>query len=223
MVEITYKFWWYDMKNSNLKNIFLMLIATLMIIGTAAATTQSSTVSVELVDGECSLDTWTYGNHNSITSGFESYFNSSVKGSIWTNSDGRLAVLDEQGNMKITTQYPTDCFCIVFASDRNDGYARVVVDGKRVWTGDTWANVNTGQNIDAQKITSLKITGLENTIHTIKIKNLNVRDDCHDGHVTIYKYGYNCPEDTEIPEFPTIALPVIAILGIAFIFQKKEE
>lgn len=59
MVKNTYIFWWYDMKNSNnLKMISLMLIATLMIIGTASATTQSSTVSVELIDGECSLDIW---------------------------------------------------------------------------------------------------------------------------------------------------------------------
>ena len=29
--------------------------------------------------------------------------------------------------------------------------------------------------------------------------------------------------DTEIPEFPTIALPVAAILGLAFIFQRRRE
>ncbi|MBP2029810.1 hypothetical protein J2755_000730 [Methanohalophilus levihalophilus] len=29
--------------------------------------------------------------------------------------------------------------------------------------------------------------------------------------------------DTEIPEFPTVALPVAAILGLAFIFLRKKE
>ncbi|WP_406659674.1 PEF-CTERM sorting domain-containing protein [Methanolobus sp. ZRKC3] len=29
--------------------------------------------------------------------------------------------------------------------------------------------------------------------------------------------------DNEIPEFPTIALPVVAILGLAFIFQRRKE
>lgn len=29
--------------------------------------------------------------------------------------------------------------------------------------------------------------------------------------------------DVEIPEFPTIALPVAAILGLAFIFQRRRE
>jgi len=27
----------------------------------------------------------------------------------------------------------------------------------------------------------------------------------------------------EIPEFPTLALPVVAILGLAFMFQRKKE
>ncbi|MDW7731088.1 MAG: PEF-CTERM sorting domain-containing protein [Methanolobus sp.] len=44
----------------------------------------------------------------------------------------------------------------------------------------------------------------------------------HNGHVTIYKYGYYCPI-TPIPEFPTVALPVAAILGLAFLFQRKEK
>ena len=70
-----------------------------MIIGTAAATTQSSTVSVELVDGECSLDTWTYGNHNSITSGFESYFNSNVKGPLFLSKACYPLLLKSQGTI----------------------------------------------------------------------------------------------------------------------------
>lgn len=142
------------MKNMNLKMITLMLMATLMIIGTASAVAQP-TASVELVDEECELSVWTYGNHNSITSGFESYFRSSVIGNTWTDADGRLAVISENGYMTINTENPTDCFCIVFASDRNDGYAEVYVDDEKVWEGDTWADVATGQPIDAQKIRSL--------------------------------------------------------------------
>lgn len=214
------------MKNMNLKIITLMLMATLMIIGTASAVAQP-TASVELIDGECDLTVWTYGNHNSITSGFESYFSSSVTDNTWTDADGRLAVIEENGCMTINTVNPTDCFCIVFASDSNDGYAEVYVDGEKVWEGDTWANVTTGQPIGAQKIRSLKITDLQSTTHSIEIKNPNVNtvstvSNVHNGHVTIYKYGYSCPE-TEIPEFPTIALPIAAILGLAFVFHRREE
>ncbi|MDY0386345.1 MAG: PEF-CTERM sorting domain-containing protein [Methanolobus sp.] len=211
------------MKNTNLKKITLMLIAALMIIGTASAVAQA-TASAELIDEECDLAVWTYGNHNSITSGFESYFSSSVIGNTWTDADGRLAIIGENGYMTINTENPTDCFCIVFASDENDGYAEVYVDDEKVWGGDTWANVATEQPIDAQKIRSLKITGLQSTTHKIEIKNPNVNavNDVHNGHVTVYKYGYNCP-NTEIPEFPTIALPVAAILGLAFVFQRREE
>ncbi|AFV22866.1 hypothetical protein Mpsy_0657 [Methanolobus psychrophilus R15] len=32
-----------------------------------------------------------------------------------------------------------------------------------------------------------------------------------------------CPEDVEIPEFPTLALPVAAILGLAFFMQRRKE
>ncbi|WP_342305076.1 hypothetical protein [Methanolobus sp. ZRKC5] len=46
------------MENNKLIKISLMLFAALMIIGTASAT-----ASVELTDGECGLDVWTYGNH----------------------------------------------------------------------------------------------------------------------------------------------------------------
>ncbi|WP_342305075.1 PEF-CTERM sorting domain-containing protein [Methanolobus sp. ZRKC5] len=130
-------------------------------------------------------------------------------------------MLDENGYMFIATAYPTDCFCIVFASDSNDGYTNVYVDGEKVWEGDTWAINPTGQPIGAQKIRSLKITGLDNDIHNIIIENPNV-DHVHNGHVTIYKYGYNCQQEN-IPEFPTVALPVAAILGLAFFFQRRKE
>ena len=206
------------MKNSKLLNVFLMLLAALMVIGTASA---SATASVEFTDGECSLDIWTYGNTNTVTSGYESYFDTVViASSTWTDPDGRLAVLNDGDNMFIATKYPTECLCIVFASDRNDGYATVYVDGAEVWEGDTWADVDLAQDINAQTIRSLKITDLEFGIHTIIIENADV--DEHDGHVTIYKYGYNC-SNTEIPEFPTIALPIAAIIGLAFVFQRRNE
>ncbi|WP_407357136.1 PEF-CTERM sorting domain-containing protein [Methanolobus sp. WCC5] len=215
------------MRYMNLEKIFFIMLAALFLIGTASAVT-SSTINVEMIeDAECDLDVWTYGNP-AVTSTWTSYFSSSIVGGTWTDADGRLAVIDENGYMLINTLYPTNCFCIVFASDSNDGYARVYVDDVAVWEGDTWANVGLGQDINAQKIRSLKISGLESTTHTIKIENVDVTSQNHicttvnNGHVTVYKYGYDCPEN-EIPEFPTIALPIAAILGLAFIFRKKEE
>lgn len=214
------------MRYMNLKNIFFIMLAALFLIGTASAVTSVNAEIIE--DSECDLDVWTYGNP-AVTSTWASYFSSSIVGGTWTDADGRLAVIDENGYMLIDTLYPTNCFCIVFASDSNDGYARVYVDEDVVWEGDTWANVGLGQNINAQKIRSLKISGLESTTHTIKIENVDLTTlnhrcttTAHNGHVTVYKYGYECPEN-EIPEFPTIALPIAAILGLAFIFHKKEE
>ncbi|WP_406660029.1 PEF-CTERM sorting domain-containing protein [Methanolobus sp. ZRKC3] len=35
--------------------------------------------------------------------------------------------------------------------------------------------------------------------------------------------SHYCPGDYEIPEFPTVALPIAAILGLAFFFQRRKE
>jgi hypothetical protein len=211
------------MKINNLKNIALLFIAAVLMLGTASAATTSIT------DGNASLDIWTYGNHDSIQSGFESYFSSSIydvnnnlldTSDYWTNIDGRLAVIDRGDYMLISTEYPTSEFSIVFASDRNDGLVKVYVDGDLIEEYNTWANVDLTQPLEYQVIKTLKITGLEYGTHNIKIVAAGDNDEPND--VTIYRYGYNYPE-ASVPEFPTIALPVAAIIGIAFIFQKKKE
>ncbi len=210
----------------NLKKIVLMLILTSMIIGTASAGHgPASAVSVTYDEQDITPDIYDYGNPAVELTGFENYFSTTVTGCIWTDADGRLAILDKGDSMFIETEDPTSEFCVVFASDSNDGYACVSVDSTKVWSGNTHSEVGTGQSIDKQIIRTLKITGLEYSKHSIVIKNTNK----HNHHVTIYKYGYDIPastgtsQETEIPEFPTMALPVAAIIGLAFIFKKKEE
>jgi hypothetical protein len=41
-------------------------------------------------------------------------------------------------------------------------------------------------------------------------------------HIT-FCFGCDGGQDQEIPEFPTIALPIVAILGLAFFFQRRKE
>lgn len=36
-------------------------------------------------------------------------------------------------------------------------------------------------------------------------------------------FGWACGDTQDIPEFPTIALPVVAILGLAFFMQRRKE
>ncbi|SFM14275.1 PEF-CTERM sorting domain-containing protein [Methanolobus profundi] len=215
----------------DIKKIVLMLIAASMIIGTASAgygpaPAPASAATVSYTEQDTTPDIYVYGNPASIITGFENYFSTSITGSTWTDPDGRLAIINDGDFMLIETEDATTEFCIVFASDKNDGYARVYVDGNKVWSGNTYSNVELTQSIDKQTIRTLKITGLENVRHSIKIKNAN----CNNFDVTVYKYGYDLPEDPgenggteEIPEFPTIALPVAAIIGLAFIFHKREE
>jgi hypothetical protein len=201
------------MKKNNIKNIALMLIAAIMLAGTASA------VSTTYTEQDTTPDIYVYGNSNSKTTGFENLFATTVSGSTWTDADGRLAVINEGDYMLINTENPTSEFCIVFASDSNDGYAHVYVDGNDVWSDNTYSEVGLGQSIDKQTIRTLHIADMDYDTHSIKIKNTNAND--YD--VTIYKYGYNCPETEEIPEFPTIAAPVAAIIGLAFIFTKRKE
>ncbi|MBP1910485.1 PEF-CTERM sorting domain-containing protein [Methanolobus bombayensis] len=201
------------MKKNNLKNIALMLIAALMLAGTASA------VSTTYIEQDTTPEIYVYGNSNSKITGFENIFTTTISGSTWTDADGRLAVINEGDYMLINTENPTSEFCIVFASDRNDGYARVYVDGTQVWSNNTYSDVGLGQSIDKQTIRTLQITDLDYSTHSIKIKNTN----SNDYDVTIYKYGYDCPDSEEIPEFPTIAAPIAAIIGLAFIFVKRQE
>ena len=215
------------MKYLNSKMFTLMLLATLVLVGTASAA-----VTVEEdVDFFADLSgIWTFGNP-AVTTANSGKFITTISGTTWTDADGRLAVLNSGDTMVIETTEATDTFNIVFASDKNDGMALVCVDGEVVWKGDTWANVPTGQPIGVQKIRSLEITGLESGTHTITIKNLCGVQAQDKGHVTIYKYGYKPvqqPEEPEnphqeIPEFPTVALPVAAILGLAFFMQRRKE
>jgi len=52
----------------------------------------------------------------------------------------------------------------------------------------------------------------------------NDEDDC--ARINYLKVTGHCCNPhpcTEIPEFPTISLPVAAIIGLAFVFMRREE
>ncbi len=230
--------------------VVMMLLAIVVMAGAASAEEVVLLQDTDSFDG-LPGGIWTYGNPETTTV-HSNKFIPKINGIYTPDGDGRVAILVAGSNMVIETKEATDSFYIVFASDKNDGKAQVSVDGKCVWSGNTKADVCLGKPIDAQKIRTLKITGLENKVHTIKITN------CEGilfwNHVTIYKYGYMQPavpeqpdqpdqpelpdqpenpdqpeqpdqpeNPQEIPEFPTVALPVAAILGLAFFMQRRKE
>ena len=39
----------------------------------------------------------------------------------------------------------------------------------------------------------------------------------------VFTLSHYCPGDYEVPEFPTLALPIAAIIGIAFLMQRRKE
>ena len=52
---------------------------------------------------------------------------------------------------------------------------------------------------------------------------LTVADDLYDLGAVIVDSGAEAVNVNNVPEFPTIALPIAAILGLAFIFQRRRE
>ena len=209
----------------NIKRIFLVMLVFITLAGTASAAIDVA----EGVDYFADGGVWTFGNPNVTTTQSDKFITSIISDHYtWVDADGRLAILWSGDHMVIKTTETTSSFYIVFASDSNDGQANVYVDGTLVWTGNTYANVPTGLPISDQKLRSLKITGLDSCTHTIMIENCYGMQTGDNGHVTIYKYGYDeqpgQPETPqEIPEFPTLALPVAAILGLAFFMQRRKE
>ncbi|WP_048063245.1 PEF-CTERM sorting domain-containing protein [Methanococcoides burtonii] len=201
-------------KNNVMKLVLITALVISMIgIGSAIA-------YPPLNDGVCEPDVWIYADPGYLQPDNDADIAiNSLVGSYWRGYDGRLALLHLNGNsqMEVSIAEPTACLYVQFASDRNDGMASIYVDGELIWEGNTWAPNALGKPLDMQQMRYLKVTGLEPTAHTIKILT------GEQGHVTIYQFGYDRCTSEEIPEFPTVALPIVAIIGLTFIFQRRKE
>lgn len=146
----------------------VMTMLVISMIGIASATPYPP-----LKDGTVTPDVWIYADPGYAQPDDDSLISiDSLIGNYWLGYDGRLALLQLNGNsqMQVSTNEPTTCLYVQFASDRNDGYAKIYVDGNIVWEGNTWASNGLGQDLEYQKMRYLEVTGLEPTTHTIKIE-----------------------------------------------------
>lgn len=84
----------------------------------------------------------------------------------------------------------------------------------------TTANVNSANFLDPNVFT-VKLPEGSSGIYTVRI---DVREVISGQEIpTTYKWRAGATQDYEIPEFPTVALPVAAILGLAFVFMRRKE
>jgi hypothetical protein len=63
------------------------------------------------------------------------------------------------------------------------------------------------------------------TLDTTEFISNSIKLDDEDvsGQIKVSVTKFDCGDDAEIPEFPTIALPVAAIIGLAFFMQRRKE
>ncbi|MEA1984580.1 MAG: PEF-CTERM sorting domain-containing protein [Euryarchaeota archaeon] len=204
--------------NTLYKSIALIIGVSLMLVSLAGIAVAPSTATVELIDGKFienaseSYTAWAYADANFAPAPAE--FSLTLNDpNPWVSGSGHLALLDGGDNMVIASTVPTTCMYVQFVGDGNDGWATVYVDGVEVWSGNTY---NVGHKY-------LKITDMAPTTHTVTVECMGITG-AYDDHVCMLHFGldeYN--NNQEIPEFPTIALPIAAILGLAFFFQRRKE
>lgn len=201
----------------------IVLTVSFLVLLSLASTASAAGPNVMYEEGVCDPAYWIYADSNYAQPDDDGILTiESITGPTWVGNDGRLALTstDASGSMVVNTTLPSSCICVQFASDSNEGNASIYVDGQWVWEGDTDANdVYLGLPLIDQTMRYVYISGLDYDTHSIEI---NQEDTGSSRHVTVYKIGFSdCNE--EIPEFPTVALPVAAVIGLAFIFQHRRE
>ncbi|MBP2029681.1 hypothetical protein J2755_000601 [Methanohalophilus levihalophilus] len=204
-------------------NKIVVLTVTLLMLFSFVGAASDVQLNVEFNEGVCSPSYWIYGDPAFNNPDTDLLNITSITGPTWVDgTDGRLALTstDGSGSMVVNTLLPSSCICVQFASDSNEGNASIYIDGNWVWEGDTDADdVPLRLPLVNQTMRYVYISGLDYDTHTIEI---NQEDTGSAKHVTVYKVGFNgCQE--EIPEFPTVALPIAAVIGLAFIFQQRRE
>jgi hypothetical protein len=98
-------------------------------------------------------------------------------GACWRHF-GWLALLQPGQSLEAAASDPVTAVGVQFWGDLNDGWARVLVDGKEVWTGNTYGSD------DDPFIRYLQIGGLPRSPHTVRVEHMGQND------VTVYFFGF---------------------------------
>ena len=112
-----------------------------------------------------------------------------------------VAFYGASGWIEAQTTVATTSVGVQFWGDTNDGWARVLVDGSEVWTGNTYGAdaYSPGQSF----VKYLDISGLVSTTHTIRVESMGISGDGGGDWVTVLFFGLG--EVSEVSPTPTPA------------------
>lgn len=115
-------------------------------------------------------------------------FSFSTQGAIW-RLNGWIALTGSGSWVEATTTSPTTCVGVQFWGDTNDGWARVLVDGAEVWTGDTYGP--SGYWPGDAFVRYLQISGLSQGNHTIRVERMGLPGGGGGTDVCMYFFGWD--------------------------------
>ena len=91
---------------------------------------------------------------------------------------------------------------------------------ERVSLTSTWVTSDSAGNLPVTKIWDASVLGTYDVIIDVNSNGIyDVGIDAIDD-MDVNNAGF---ETNEIPEYPTVALPMVAILGLAFVFQRRKD
>ncbi len=172
--------------NNTSKSILYVLFICLMFFSSSVAVA-SAEVSTVLYDGNAlefatPPDVVAFANTAYVTS--PSGFQITTSGTIWRYNQW-IALMNEGNWVEAETTVETNTVGVQLWGDSNDGWARVLIDGAEVWTGDTYGDHLAGDTF----IKYLEVSGLERGVHTIRVENMGINGLGGGNHVTVYFFG----------------------------------
>ncbi|WP_340818998.1 LamG-like jellyroll fold domain-containing protein [Methanolobus sp. WCC4] len=171
-----------------------------------SVTVASAEANVILYDGNAlefssPLDVVAYANTVYVIPPSE--FQITTDGTIWRYNQW-IALMSEGNWVEAETTVATTTVGIQFWGDTNDGWARVLVDGVEVWSGDTYGSDATYPG--GAFVKYLEVSGLDKETHTIRVESMGIDGPGGSDHVTIFFFALMDPSAVGTTSAPVSGL-----------------
>ncbi|WP_445474536.1 LamG-like jellyroll fold domain-containing protein [Methanococcoides methylutens] len=188
--------------NSKAKSLMHVLFISLLALALSVSVA-STEESVTLYDGNAlefktPPDVVAYAN--TLYSEPPNEFKIATSGAVWQYK--HWISLTKQGEwIEAKTGIETTTVGVQFWGDSNGGWARVLVDGEKVWSGDTYGGDS--KFPEGKFIKYLEISGLDKGFHTIRVENMGNSGQGGGDDVNIYFFGLMKPSTVKPTPTPT--------------------